>query len=572
MDLQYAKFNLKDDSFNNCIGVRHPLILRGIQRQGIGKGEPQRWGGLATTCGVEFMRGGVLTSTERAAVDVIRISSWLLSAKGVSWGVQQAGLQRTNRYGKVWTPANLLIAVGAQHLGLKPPRAGVLPISDLYSYGNIATGSDIIKTANLYTGLDDVYRTYDITSKRERKFRVPGVTTTWKRDLRGGADSFYGIGSTSATRYVNTFSNKEKNYNDERAIRGVNTTSAGAIKKIKTGYTGQSDTENPYIDSSTGEAKIVLTDELIDDLVGDASNSRTATPSGNHSIGNPFNKKITTDGGDLHKIEIKSGEEAIRNYETVAYGNIPDRAGSNYDFRTLLTDDNPNKKISESDDYNEYNLEKRAGFANSGKVGNDTSEWWNIELTGDGYDRVNASDIGAAEQNDLVHLWFQNEDDTTSKIQFRGTVSGMTDTFSPNWDSIKYNGRADEAFKYTSFNRTLSFNFKVIATSRKEMKPIWKKLRLLSSMTMPVYGGDAGYNGVINKFRLGNLYNDKLCIIESLSYTYMDELPWEISMLGSNEPLGEIPMGIDVSIGLKILGDELPTYNSKVFDMTWIED
>jgi len=37
-----------------------------------------------------------------------------------------------------------------------------------------------------------------------------------------------------------------------------------------------------------------------------------------------------------------------------------------------------------------------------------------------------------------------------------------------------------------------------------------------------------------------------------------DETPWEISMLGSNEPIGELPMGIDVSIGLKILGDVLP--------------
>jgi hypothetical protein len=102
------------------------------------------------------------------------------------------------------------------------------------------------------------------------------------------------------------------------------------------------------------------------------------------------------------------------------------------------------------------------------------------------------------------------------------------------------------------------------------MKPIWRKLQYLSTMTMPQYGGDAGYQGTLVKFRLGNLYGTetkgKLGFIESLSYSMSDETPWEISMFGSNERIGELPMGIDVSIGLKILGDVRPAEGQKVYD------
>jgi hypothetical protein len=78
-------------------------------------------------------------------------------------------------------------------------------------------------------------------------------------------------------------------------------------------------------------------------------------------------------------------------------------------------------------------------------------------------------------------------------IQFRGAVSGITDTFSPSWDSFKYNGRADQAYKYSSFERSLSFNIQVYATSRVEMLPIWEKLGRLASMTMPQYSSNSGY-------------------------------------------------------------------------------
>ena len=242
---------------------------------------------------------------------------------------------------------------------------------------------------------------------------------------------------------------------------------------------------------------------------------------------------------------------------------------SENDFRSK----NESEKIktrAEKENWGTNNINTRVNFGNPG--GNpveanrktDRIEWWKTATEGDRFDKVNASEIGADDINDLVHLWFQAEGG--SKVQFRGTAKGITETFAPSWDPIKYNGRADQAYKYTTFERSLSFNFQVYATSRIDMKPIWTKLQYLSTMTMPQYGEENGYQGTLVRFRLGSLYNGKLAFIESLSYNMSDETPWEISMLGSNEPIGELPMGIDVSIGLKILGDNRPQLAQTVYD------
>ena len=77
-----------------------------------------------------LIRGGALSSTSRAFIDTARIGGWLLSPEGILWGGRQTLLQRTNKFGKIWTPLSLLTAVGAQHLGIKPDRPGVVPFGD----------------------------------------------------------------------------------------------------------------------------------------------------------------------------------------------------------------------------------------------------------------------------------------------------------------------------------------------------------------------------------------------------------------------------------------------------------
>ena len=326
---------------------------------------------------------------------------------------------------------------------------------------------------------------------------------------------------------------------------------------------------NTYSDAvNEGSAKGNNLESIYKDYVekeGRQALNSEETHTGNDS---PFNKKIVTEG-ELHGNESFDKSELIKSYETVAYGKYPDRIAGDTelnDFRNLLND-GTNKKIAELDDYKDYNQDKRVNFSSPGKIGatEDRATWYNTSKgfagNTDRWDKIQASEIGSEEINDLVHLWF-TEVGGGSRIQFRGAVSGITETFSPSWDSFKYNGRADQAYKYSTFERSLSFNFQVYPTSKAELKPLYSKLQRLATMTMPEYG-TKGYTGTLIEFTLGNLWVDKLSFIESLSYTFSDEVPWDIDEGAS--------MGIDVAIGLKILDNAIPQYKGdNVYELTSI--
>jgi len=560
LDEMYSKFNLKEDSFNRGLGLfRQPFILRGIQRKKISKGEPQVWGVGGFNYDEGAIRGGIVTSTVRALIDVARIGSWFASVPGILWGAKQVGLQRTNKFGKVWTPANMLTAVGSQHIGLKPDRSGLIGLDVTGKYKKAILSGYKDKLESMYK--------FDLPLLNKALVTV-GLPFPMQTDVLGGFDSVYGIGTTFTTRFENTFigdfiQNDYANYTEPKFTGTANPLKPLDAIKYASGVSNAY--YQPDLELTTRDINKV--DESDGSLKSKSQNSRFngGLGSGND---NPGSHKLDANGDSEGKVP---GSEVIKDYQTIAYGDMPDRVAGDTtfnDFRSKLSGQELERATKE--DYNTKNINTRVNFGNPGKLGESENryEWWNTDKTqggtggkNDRYDKINALDIDESPDTstggDLVHLWFQAEG-SGSKVQFRGTAKGITETFSPSWEPIKYNGRADQAYKYTTFERSLSFNFQAYATSRIEMKPMWKKLQYLSTMTMPQYGGDAGYQGTLVTFRLGSLYNGKLAFIESLSYSMSDETPWEISMLASENPLGELPMGVDISIGLKILGEVRP--------------
>jgi len=586
LDEQYSKFNLKEDSFNRGLGLfRQPFILRGIQRKKISKGEPQVWGLGGFNYDEGAIRGGIVTSTVRALIDVARIGSWFASVPGILWGAKQFGMQRTNRFGKVWTPVGMLAAIGGQHIGLRPMRPGLVPLNDpTVKYGNVLNGYEVAenvgflekKAAALLAGYD----TLDLVYKKNLFGKgSDGNNAIWKSDKKGGFNSTYGInlsGPSNHTRYVNTFSNTSKDKSHKNSKTNFNQTyeplNAKAWESPK-----KPDKFNTYSDDLPQDS-----DEAQNFGVAALTSGSNGTSGWKNSIGGGINK-VDANGGTGNKLENNGGyripgAEVIKDYQTIAYGDIPDRlAGDSgdIDFRSPTRQDGTYSAMKDTDEakrakkenYGEKNINTRVNFGNPGlvKLGEDRVNWENTDRKAAGFltrfDKVNASDVGDPVLNDLIHLQFKTTDKT--RIQFRGTVSGITETFSPSWDPIKYNGRADQAYNYKTFERSLSFNFKVYATSRIEMMPIYNKLAQLAKMTMPTYFGKPGYSGQIIEFRLGSLFNKRQAFIESLSYSMSDETPWDLAL---DNKVGELPMGVDVTIGLKILG-ETPSYTmKKVYD------
>ena len=547
LDEMYHKFNLRDDAFNlGTAAFAHPLILRGIQRKKIDKGEPQKWGfGFPIDDGL--VRGGIVTALDRAVVDAVRLGKWMVSVQGLLWGIKQLGLQQATanvesiigkRKTKIWTPINTLAATLGGFAGLHPNRHGITPF-DLTK----GTYSEVLDAKRI-AHVDDNTLTNGPTSNRlvnkwNNEFQqLPTGEVVDKGDgsklldklknaFSGGPNSLYGLGDFSPNQSTeNTIPDAQpgelgRTYNQKKQY---NSTAAGPNPSGKKGQPFEPD------DTELGL-------------------------NANNLPGSFLNNEIKTDGVS-HKIEKNdSAGEIIKNYETIAYGNIPTREAGNpsiIDFRSLLTGDEKKRADYEFTDYPNKHIHTRVGFANY-EPGRDLTN----HSEGINADPITSAPVGSNDVNDLVHFWV-TEEGGGNRCQFRGTITGLTDTFSPSWDPVKYAGRADQGYKYGTFERSVSFNFQAYATSRDDMIPMWNKLQMLSTMTMPEYVSQ-GYNGTLVRFKLGNLYNNKLSFIESLTYTISDDVPWDINIDGQ---LGELPMGIDVAIGFKVLDDTRPEYTA----------
>lgn len=614
LDEMYDKFNLRDDAFNlGTAAFAHPLILRGIQRKGISKGEPQKWGfGFPVDDGL--VRGGIVTAVDRSVVDAVRLGKWMISVQGLLWGIKNVGLQASNsnvetltgkRLTKTWTPINTIASSIGGFLGLHPRRHGILPLPEAANpekYETVQKGKRITHdadpalaapiTGNRLVGL---WAESFITIGKSSKSQTFNGSPFARLQSLGGPNSLYGLipGGRVPTRNENTrpddfigytifnqyatFRLESDGSRDaaEGSTRALNVSNLETSednfgdktelgKKIKS-YTefapNKKSTSDPNFDINKTAGK-GYNDESPYNPKGEQFDP-DSTPLGLKANDLPasFLNNTKNTEGVSHPIEKNdTAAEIIKSYETMAYGSIPKREAGNpsfNDFRSSLTGDE--KKRADKSDYANKNIHRRVGFANYGP-GRDLKDW----SDGLNTDPVISNEIGAGAVNDLVNFWVQEySEGLASQIQFRGTITGLTDTFSPSWDSIKFGGRADQGYKYSTFERSVSFNFQVYATSRDDMRPMWKKLERLSTMTMPQYAGAEGYNGTLVKFRVGDLYKSKLAFIESLTYTVSDEAPWDINL---DRQLGELPMGVDVAIGFKVLDAKRPQYKQTVYD------
>ncbi len=633
LDLQYSKFNLRDDAFNlGTAAFGHPLILRGIQRKGISKGEPQKWGfGFPIDDGL--VRGGIVTAVDRAVVDAVRLGKWMVSVKGLLWGVKNLGLQASNanvetitgkRLTKVWTPINTIASTLGGFIGLHPRRHGILPLPEAANPEKYETVQKLKKVAQI----DDITLGVMGTGNRlvglyNESFLTMGSTTTsstfkgapfLRLQSPGGPNSLYGLipggkfphrdedtrfdifdgftiqnqynvlgtdpsSSPTSAQNLNFLpfdrdkTSLGKKYDDvagkddgnffEFAPNRIPTADPNDTPNQFVGLTHnnnfkyeESRKEDTYFTDSEGNDLGSIYKEYKEN--GKPSDGKLNSRPSHTAKENPFAKEKNTDG-ESHKLESLSSSELIKGYETIAYGNMPDRVANdteNNDFRSLLKGNE--KKRADKANYERKNISTAFGFTNPGKVGADRTDY----TTSHAADPIQSGAIDAEEHADLVKLVFDKHGGG-SRLQFRGAVSGITETFSPGWEGLQYSGRADSAFKYSSFERTIGFNFQVYPTSKAELKPLYSKLQRLSTMTMPNYGsGTKGYEGILLDFTLGNLWVKQLSLIDSLSYSFSDETPWDIDAGAS--------MGIDVAIGLKLLGNITPTYESKVYDLDGI--
>lgn len=190
---------------------------------------------------------------------------------------------------------------------------------------------------------------------------------------------------------------------------------------------------------------------------------------------------------------------------------------------------------------------------------------------------------------DLIPLKFYSIAKNAS-VNFRATVTGLTETFTPTWDSSKMIGNPFQFWTYSQIDRTLQFNFKVYSLSAKEHIAAWQRLSFLTSLVYPqTYGNTANDPSAIEnyvvppflKFTLGDMYKGKECFIQSLIYTIDDNNTWDIGAGALTLPEKpqdtgaimndkitkdyKLPNVIDVGITLQFVETKASTYRNRMY-------
>lgn len=155
-------------------------------------------------------------------------------------------------------------------------------------------------------------------------------------------------------------------------------------------------------------------------------------------------------------------------------------------------------------------------------------------------------------------------------IYFRAHISNINDTNSGNWEEHRDIGRADPKFMYSSWSRTISLDFQIIATTRDEMDVWYGAMNSLVELTKPKYVNNLGYNGVMTKMVVGDLYK-VIGMIQSVDYSINNETPWvdtsQFQFFFQTPTTGaHRPVYIDAGLTMRVVQSKRPNYENSDYN------
>jgi len=601
-DIEYSVFNLRNNSFNTGLVLfNQPLILSGIQRENFVKTGFRFWETWKFDDG--FIRGGVVTSTQRAIVDVLRIGKWYASVKGLLFIARQGLLQGAapnteadplvgKRIGNgALTLASSLVNTATQHLGIRFRKDG-LPITPRRTYstvmfGNSSDGRGITPVRQTIENNRLANLKYALITVNAQNSSIPLISGL------GGPQSVYGIGATNIRRVVNSAGPFPYKTATDADASGKNLFS----RILK--YTNPDSNEKYLERFAIGERMATLIQV----------NGRGRGVAGTrYSTGIPYdvygalNQLMYTDKKIASAESITTG--ATQQYYTLDYNDLKTKASKSSIFTTgviknfllkidgaPLNDDVKNAKwISTKGDFGNgiviqdyietsQHIRTRLQVPDYGIRGKDLrnpldGDFMKVYKPGginggmvDPIWKVNQTDD--FQVADFVKFMFHDLN-TNERFRFRAYIENVSEDFSPSWQEVKILGRADSPYIYQGFERSLSVSFKAAALSRGDLMLMWDQLERLARTTVPQYQNDNKMKGPLIKFTLGNWFINTPAFIKSLSYTVDNDTPWEIN-LGNSDiydnsatktankfNVGELPMIVSVQVSMQIFGEVRP--------------
>ena len=505
---QYNKFNLRDDATPNLGWFKQPFILRGIQR--VGKHKPQFWGSFGVgpymnrggeifSMPSNLVRGGI-AAIERPLMDSVRIAKFMAGgAAGLLFIGQQIGLQLTapkleknralitpipnivSRATRVYNPATTLLQIAGMGSGLHLTRHGLLSNLSvtLQRYEKVAKPRNTAFLENNWNVINmSTIPTLGGASYENGYNRLINLTN----------DAFHSRGTAGMLAkfgfwaYLDAPGGPNSTYGlGGGAVKRVESTNTGAIPLGDQTYTAMSEivrdqaiadlSSKPVIDFRIyKEADLLLPGYSKEDTYRSGIND----------------KDITLDGRMGH-----------------SRASVDQRPNPNDNGKTVLDESGFPDSVDEM------------GIVNSGNGGVDS---WTTEKYNSTYD--------------LIPFIFQDIEKGKNVMQFRATLDSITDSFSPEWTSENYMGRAEPVWHYKGADsRKLGSGFIAYATNRRSLKAMYQKLNRLAGYTMPEYVG-GNFNQMsapLLRLTIGDYIRNQPGFLSSLTFNVENDVPWEVT-------------------------------------------
>jgi hypothetical protein len=526
INAMYRKYNLRDASYQGGNWWSQPYILRGIQVKRNAP-VPQRWGFGIGSFDDGLIRGGIVTAIERTAFDVVRLSKWMTSPRGLLWVVKQVGLGLTNppverTTGKIALTQiqpgiTSLASVAGNAFGLHFTRHAIPFLNDVGSYENVIqqkirddATSDEPESNRLYRLRNEL-----LTNATSRGIIRPGLpipslsTGTFGTAGVGGAQSILGLTGTPIRRSVDTatdaivrglrvFNRLASTYNiTNQYAQGLNTTEY--LQKRGTAV-NDTDKRNQKAIDTTGGIRNSLENALANDTLKERDSFKNPT-------GTQF--------------EFRSGTQ----YATLAYGQIPE---DKKEFRNFIggIDDKSLNAIFNADvvkqlktNYETDNINTQFGYRSYSK----------------NYRNQPTTDLV---EKDIVKFKIAGK-------SFRAYIENISDSLSAEVTEDNVLGSPYKVLRYSGQSRSVSVQFKMAVLYKNDLRPIYDLLKLLQTKALFIQSSNT-FTGQTIKVVIGDLYNFT-GYIENISYSWDNEMPWEIKE-GS-----QVPMYCNVSIDFKYL-------------------
>ena len=452
-----------------------------------------------------LLRGGLLNNTQTSVQDVSRLTQMFLDTKstnGLFFTLKQEQLsatavrtQASPRFGlngQPYSPLNTITQAGLLSIGTHLNKQGINPFAETGAYANgnerlygVVVTKDQEPTAN---------RLIQLSNGRLIRNNAQGPDDAFIMRYNGGPGSFKGVGRT-----IIRFGKDSKTF-----------LSLQRTNDIPSAYGQNTWVYNSYLLRNT---------------------DAISTPTGTEDDQAPINNKV----------EVAS--PTIQDFRKVLRANL---------FGTSLRTAENSGATPDAPNYQTKNYEQNFNFNDPGqRAGKSYVSYVNgVEYTdGSGVpttevgavDKINALPIYKSEfmddspvTNDFVKFVIAAIDNNNPKfstfIHFRALLDSFSDSYSAQWNNVKYLGRGENFYSYDGFTRTISLSFTTAAQSKPELIPMYKKLNYLASQLTPDYSPKGYMRGPLVKLTVGGYLYEQPGFIQDLSYDLITDAPWEIAI------------------------------------------